>query len=187
MTASLLRYDDLGELHEPLFAKRYELFVEGRGWKRLENPERLDADEYDDEDTIYIIDQIDGEIVGGCRLRPTLKPHMLQNNFSFLCAGGSPPTGPDIFECSRIFVARRHPQRRLIFSQILLATARFCIERSITKLTGITELWQLNSYLACGLEAVPLGAPQKFENMTLLAVAFDVDARLIRRLSEAAS
>lgn len=184
---SVLPYDDLGELREPLFAKRYELFVEGRGWRGLERPDRLDIDRYDDGDTTYIINQIDGEIVGGARLRMTTFPHMLEDDFAFLCDGDGPPTGRNIFECSRIFVARRHPQRRRIWGEVLLGAAEFCVEHAITKLTGITELWQLNSYLACGLEAVPLGAPQKFENMTLLAVAFDVDAQLVRRLSEAAS
>lgn len=174
----VLPYESLGDLYAPLFAKRYEMFVEGRGWRDLERPDHLDIDRYDDARTTYVINQIDAEIVGGARLRPTMLPHMLKNDFSFLCAGECPPSGPDIFECSRTFVARRHPQRRLIFAEILLAAAQFCIERRITKLTGVLETWWLNSYLALGLKATPLGAPQEFENMTLLAVSFEIDEQL---------
>lgn len=175
---SILPFDRLGALHVPLFTKRYDMFVEERGWRDLERPDGLDIDQYDGKLTTYIIKQIDDEIVGGARLRPTTYPHMLRDDFSFLCADGAPPTGAFIFECSRIFVARRHPQRRRIWGEVLLAAAEFCVANDVIKLVGITELWQLNSYLAAGLEAKPLGAPHEHNGMTLLAVAFDVDEQV---------
>src|SRR4051812_26525047 len=99
-------------LLQALFCKRYELFVEGRGWHNLERADRLDIDEYDDEHSIYIVKRIGDEIVGGARLRPTIRRHMLNDVFGNLCYGGQAPTGAAIYECSRTFVARRHPQRR---------------------------------------------------------------------------
>lgn len=176
----VLPYAQLGD--NKLFAKRYELFVEGRGWDSLKRPERLDVDDYDDWNTTYIIKLIDGEIVGGARLRPTTIPHMLKEKFSFLCDAGGPPTGRDVFECSRTFVARRHPKRRQIFAEVLLAAAEFCVENRVTTLTGVLETWWLNSYLAFGLKATPLGMPQQYDGMNLLAVAFDVDVDVRDRL-----
>lgn len=168
-------------LRQAFFSKRYELFVEGREWKNLKREDGLDIDQYDNSDTSYIINSIDDEIVGGTRLRPTTVPHMLKEKFSFLCYE-EPPVGLDVFECSRIFVARRHPQRRKIFCEILHAAAKFCVVNDITKLTGITETWQLNSYLACGLQATPLGMPQEVNGMNLLAVEFEVDKSVLNNL-----
>ena len=82
--------NDAKLLHD-LFAKRYELFVEGRGWRALARPDHLDIDQYDDDQTTYVIKQIGGTIVGGARLRPTVLRHMLRDVFGDLCDGGCPP------------------------------------------------------------------------------------------------
>jgi acyl-homoserine lactone synthase len=169
---------------QDLFAIRYELFVEGRGWRALARPDRLDIDQYDDEHTIYIVKRMDGVIVGGARLRPTMRRHMLQDVFGDLCEGGSPPVGPRIYECSRTFVARRHPQRRAIFTEVLLAAAHYCVANDVNRLTGVLETWWLNSYLALGLKATPLGIPGDVEGMSLLAVSFDVDESVRANLSQ---
>jgi len=175
--------DDAKRLRD-LFALRYELFVEGRGWRTLERADRLDIDQYDDEHTAYIVKYIDGVIVGGARLRPTIRQHMLQEVFGDLCEGGSPPIGPQIYECSRTFVARRHPQRRAIFAEVLLAAANFCLANNVNTLTGVLETWWLNSYLALGLNATPLGMPQDVDGMSLLAVSFVVDESVRANLSQ---
>jgi len=175
--------DDAKRLRD-LFALRYELFVEGRGWRTLERADRLDIDQYDDEHTAYIVKYIDGVIVGGARLRPTIRQHMLQEVFGDLCEGGSPPIGPQIYECSRTFVARRHPQRRAIFAEVLLAAANFCLANNVNTLTGVLETWWLNSYLALGLNATPLGMPQDVDGMSLLAVSFVVDESVRVNLSQ---
>jgi acyl-homoserine lactone synthase len=166
-----------------LFAVRYQLFVEGRGWRVLERPDRLDIDQYDDDHTVYIVKRIDGFIVGGARLRPTTHRHMLQEVFGDLCDGGSPPVGPTIFECSRTFVARRHPKRRAIFAEVLLTAAQFCLANGIHTLTGVLETWWLNSYLALGLNATPLGMPRDVDGMSLLAVSFEIDESVRANLS----
>ncbi len=166
-----------------LFAIRYELFVEGRGWRALERPDRLDIDNYDDDHTVYIVKHMDGVIVGGARLRPTTRPHMLQDVFGDLCDGGTAPAGSTIYECSRTFVARRHPERRAIFAEVLLTVAEYCLANGANKLTGILETWWLNSYLSLGLKATPLGAPHDVEGMSLLAVSFDVDESVRANLS----
>lgn len=164
------------KLLRDLYGKRYELFVEGRGWRSLARPDHLDIDQYDDDDTTYVIKQIGGVIVGGARLRPTVIRHMLKDVFGDLCAGGSPPVGPTVYECSRTFVARRHPERRAIFAEVLLAVAQYCVANGVDTLTGVLETWWLNSYLALGLSATPLGMPCDVEGMSLLGVSFKIDA-----------
>ena len=171
------------QLLRDLFSKRYELFVEGRGWRTLDRPDHLDIDKYDDDQTTYIIKLMNGDIVGGARLRPTLIPHMLADVFGDLCEGGAPPTGATIHECSRTFVARRHPERRAIFAEVLLAAAQYSLANGVDQLTGVLETWWLNSYLALGLNATPLGMPRDVEGMMLLAVSFNVDRSVCDNLS----
>jgi acyl-homoserine lactone synthase len=167
-----------------LFEKRYELFVEGRGWRALARPDRLDIDQYDDDQTTYFIKQIGGAIVGGARLRPTLLRHMLKDVFGDLCEGGGPPVGRKVYECSRTFVARRHPERRAIFAEVLLAVSEYCLENNVDTLTGVLETWWLNSYLALGLAATPLGMPHDVDGMSLLGVSFNIDAGVRDNLSK---
>jgi acyl-homoserine lactone synthase len=147
----------------------------------------LDIDQYDDDQTTYVVKRIDGIIVGGARLRPTTLEHMLKDVFGDLCEGGGPPTGPAIYECSRTFVARRHPERRAIFAEVLLAVAEICLEDGVEMLTGVLETWWLNSYLTLGLAAAPLGMPCDVEGMSLLGVSFKIDVgvrdNLRRRLT----
>ena len=149
--------------------------MKGRGWRALERADCLDIDQYDDEHTVYVVKQIDGNIVGGARLRPTTVRHMLQEVFGDLCDGGCPIVGPTVYECSRTFVARRHPQRRAIFAEVLLAVAEYCLDNGVDTLTGVLETWWLNSYLALGLNASPLGMPQDVDGSSLLAVSFKID------------
>jgi acyl-homoserine lactone synthase len=174
--------NDARLLHD-LFAKRYELFVEGRGWRALARPDHLDIDQYDDDQTTYVVKQIGGAIVGGARLRPTVLRHMLRDVFGDLCDGGCPPVGSMVYECSRTFVARRHPERRAIFTEVLLAVAQYCVANGVDTLTGVLETWWLNSYLALGLSATPLGMPHDVEGMSLLAVSFKIDACVRDNLS----
>lgn len=175
-------------LHD-LFRVRHDMFVDGRGWEGLRRPDGLDRDAYDDDDTVYFITRDEeGAIVGGARLRPSVLPHMLASEkFAGLCDWYPVPIGKHVFECSRTFVARRHPKRRQIFAQLLWTIASWCVEHDVNTLTGVLETWWLRSYQDVGLTAQPLGLPhlhveESGRAMTLLAVAFAVDAGVRDRL-----
>lgn len=100
---------------------------------------------------------------------------MLDEVFGFLCASGRAPSGPHIGECSRTFVDRSHPNKRSIFVDVLLGVAEHSVRVGYSQLTGVLETWWVNSYLAVGLAPKPLGLPQKYQDMSLMAVCFDVD------------
>lgn len=80
---------------------RHEVFVEKLGWK-LHTRGRLELDEFDRKDTIYLIARNPvGEIVGTSRLLPTHRPYLLASLFPQLLGDTPAPCSPDIWELSR--------------------------------------------------------------------------------------
>ncbi len=84
-----------------LAAYRYRVFVEHLGWE-LGCPPEQEADQFDREDTVYVVSRTDeGDINGCARLLPTSRPYLLQEVFPQLLNGAGPPAADDIWELSR--------------------------------------------------------------------------------------
>ncbi len=83
---------------------RYRVFVEKLRWE-LNCIEGLEVDQFDREDTLYVVAQDDeGNIVGLGRLLPTTRAYLLSEVFPQLMNGQPVPQSEDIWELSR-FVA----------------------------------------------------------------------------------
>lgn len=86
------------------FRLRHQIYVGERNWRQVERPVPLEIDAFDNEDAIYLLGIDDnGDVCGGSRLVPTLKPHLLSDIFPMLADRGA-PRGHDIYEWTRIFV-----------------------------------------------------------------------------------
>src|SRR5256885_15204755 len=68
------------------FRIRHAIYVGERGWKALERADGLEKDQFDTGDAIYILGIEGGRVVGGSRLVPTIKPHLLSEIFPYLSA-----------------------------------------------------------------------------------------------------
>lgn len=80
---------------------RHKVFVERLGWQ-LQCEDELECDQYDRDDTVYVVAQNDAEeIIGTARLLPTVRPYLLSEVFPQLLNGLPPPSSPDIWELSR--------------------------------------------------------------------------------------
>src|SRR5262245_33587743 len=121
---------------------RYDVFVRERGWAALQRSDGRDVDAYDQADTVYIL-AIDGErVVGGQRLCPTTRPHLLSDVFPHLAHVRGIPTGPDIWECSRYFVVKERRSGRTD-CRLLAAVQEFGLQEGISQLTAVVETWWL--------------------------------------------
>src|SRR5215469_16040477 len=82
---------------------RHRIFVEQLGWKLPSADEGFERDQYDRDDTVYVVAHDDsGSICGCARLLPTTRPYLLQELFPFLLADGvAPPESPLVWELSR--------------------------------------------------------------------------------------
>ena len=84
---------------------RHKVFVDQRGWKRLEKLDGYEIDEFDTEDTTYFLKlDPDMRILGGMRMCPTTGATQLNTIFKDKCVFESQPVGPEHYEWSRYFI-----------------------------------------------------------------------------------
>lgn len=80
---------------------RHKVFVQKLGWQ-LQCENALEYDQFDRDDTVYVVAQNDAEeIVGTARLLPTIRPYLLGEVFPQLLNGLPPPASAEIWELSR--------------------------------------------------------------------------------------
>lgn len=80
---------------------RHKVFVEMLGWQ-LDTPPGIEQDQFDREDTVYIVSRDAEERITGCaRLLPTTQPYLLGEVFPQLLNGLPAPNSPEVWELSR--------------------------------------------------------------------------------------
>lgn len=80
---------------------RHNVFVKKLGWQ-LQCQDSLEYDQFDREDTVYVVAQNEAsEVIGTARLLPTTRPYLLGDVFPQLLHGAPPPSSPDVWELSR--------------------------------------------------------------------------------------
>lgn len=89
------------DMRQALFSYRHKVFIEQLGWE-LDTPEGLERDQFDHDDTLYVIAKDDQQHIVGCaRLLPTTDPYLLEEVFPELLNGQTPPKDPSVWELSR--------------------------------------------------------------------------------------
>jgi acyl-homoserine lactone synthase len=163
-------YEDVIEQH---FRVRHEIFVEERKWDALRKPDGRDIDDYDNEDTIYLLALDNRRVVGGYRLYPTTKPTMMSEVFPHLAAVRGCPSDPLVWEWSRFFVAR---DRRdgAVNLQLMAAAQEFCLDQGIERLCLVMETWWLPRFHDIGFVVTPLGLPMLIEDSWTMAATIEV-------------
>ena len=79
---------------------RYRVFVERLGWD-LPAFDGQEKDQFDRPDTVYVVGQEEGWVIGCARLLPSTRPYLLSEVFPQLLNGLTPPSSPEIWELSR--------------------------------------------------------------------------------------
>lgn len=173
-------YRDVLEQH---FHLRHEIFVEERKWEELRKPDGRDIDDYDNEDTVYLLALEDRRVVGGYRLYPTTKPSMMSEVFPHLAAVRGCPSDPLVWEWSRYFIVR---DRRdgVLNLQLMAAAQEFCLDQGIESLCLVMETWWLPRFHDFGMVVTPLGLPALIENSWTMAAVVDIRRETLDILRE---
>src|SRR5262245_47681479 len=136
---------------EQSFRLRYDIFVRELGWSALQRADGRDVDAYDQPDTVYIL-AIDGDrVVGGERLCPTTRPHLLSDVFPYLAHVKGVPAGPDVWECSRYFVIKERRSGRTD-CRLLAALQEFGLQEGVSQLSVVVETWWLPRFQDAGFK-----------------------------------
>ncbi|CUU41913.1 acyl-homoserine-lactone synthase [Blastochloris viridis] len=161
------------------FHLRYDIYVRDRKWMDLDRPVPLEIDQFDTLDAFYLLSLDGSRLVGGSRLIPSTRPHLLGDVFPDLALRGV-PRQPDVFEWTRIFVAKAHrggDSRAL--GEILCGICEFSLEEGISAITAVAEMWWTPRLLEMGWKVEPLGLPRLIEGEPCNAFRFAMDEEVL--------
>ena len=155
--------DELRAMHE----MRYRVVVCEWGWDIPGVIVGYEADQFDTEETVYVIVQNDeDEVVASARMNPTLQPHMLSELFADCCDLQPWPVGPDVWECSRFVTERSKFRDSLedfrVRCRLGIGMTVYCIDKGITRLSWLTHQKFYNLVVKVW-KTEPLGLPRRDE------------------------
>ena len=151
---------------------RHDVFVVERKWTELYKPDGMETDQYDNEHSIYLLAIDGGKVVGGQRLYPTVRPHMLSETFPHLIDGPL-PVHERTLEWTRYFVVKER-RRTPTDGRLLASIQLYCLEEGITDLTAVGEMWWLPRWHQYGFIIHPLGLPRDVGGQPAVAVRVQI-------------
>jgi acyl homoserine lactone synthase len=162
---------------------RYKVFIETLGWE-LETQNELEYDQFDHEDTIYVVSKDEcGEVNGCARLLPTSSPYLLGEVFPQLMNGQAVPCSPDVWELSRFAAvdfkngtAGALNQFSLSFSIQLLKKAIACAKQHGAKrLITVSPIGIERLLRRAGINSRRAGPPMIIGGHPIFACWIDLD------------
>jgi acyl-homoserine lactone synthase len=175
------RYEDALEQH---FRVRHDIYVGERKWEALRRPDGRERDEFDTDDTIYLLAIENQRVIGGSRWCATTKPHLLSEVFPHLADVRGVPRAPDIFEVTRMFIVKERREESAIgaslANQIRCAQFEFCLTEGIRAFSLIMEVFRLPRMHSLGWKVDPLGLPTLIENGWWLAALVHVNEEVLQ-------
>lgn len=162
---------------------RHDFYIDERKWDGLESRDGGEYDQFDDEDTIYCLLLENGRVLGGTRLYPTTKPNLLSDVWPNLADVKGIPSGPDIYEWTRLFAIRERRDGRYggaVLGEIFAGSLQFCLEEGMASLTCVFEAWWLPRLQQHGWNIKPLGLPTLIKDEWWVAALIPIDAEMVQ-------
>jgi acyl-homoserine lactone synthase len=171
---------------EESFLIRHKIYVEERGWRDLDRPDKREVDQFDNDDAIYLLalDERARRVIGGSRLIPTLKPHLMSDVFPQLASMRQLPRSADIFEWTRFYVIseRREPHAISdVACTIMCGVQEYCLENGIVKLSIVTEPFWIPRFARLGWNPKPLGLPIDWHGMEVVGITVEISESALRQ------
>lgn len=164
---------------------RHAFFVEHLRWTDLAKPDGREIDQFDTEHCLHVIGT-DGEAVTSyTRLLPTTRPHLLSAVYPGLLAGAEAPSGPHIWEWTRMGVDPKRREGRTgtdrCTAEIYLGVAEACLLNGIEALLIETHPVYLTRILEAGWLARPLALPQVHDGHPVVPIYAGVNEATLAR------
>lgn len=171
---------------EESFRIRHRIYVKERGWHDLDRPDEREVDQFDNDDAIYLLalDENSGRVLGGSRLVPSLKPHLMSEVFPQLASTRELPRAPDVFEWTRYYVIaeRREPHAISDIScTILCGVQEYCLENGIAQLSIVTEPFWITRFLDLGWRPRPLGLGIRWQGMDVIGITVEISESALQQ------
>ena len=126
-----------------------------------------DKDDFDTEETIYLV-LLNGarKVVGCSRLNDTSRPHLIDTVFPQYCDEDAIPRRPTVWEFSRLFADKTRTDLKGVVKTCYLlmsATAEFVLANDLEGVTWYTSMPNYSAALACWQRTRPIGKPALHE------------------------
>lgn len=171
-----------GELMAGIARFRYRLFVELLGWE-LGCSDGLELDQFDREDTLYLVAHDGADIVGIARVLPTHRPYLLRDVFPQLMGQESLPNDPAVWELSRFgcfaqsatkFVQGEGHVSSAAAVELLHAVLRVAAENNVRRIVTVSPLGVERLLRRAGFIARRAGPPMNIGGQLLFACWIEV-------------
>lgn len=143
-------------LRQSMHRDRADQFKRRLGWDVTVDDHGWERDEYDRDDTLYVIWQMpDGGHGGSMRFLPTTTPVMTNDHFAGLLPDG-PVSDPRIWECTRFCLRDGAPSR--VAAALMLAGGELMRAHDLTHLLGVFDARMVRIYRMIGSSPLILGS-----------------------------
>lgn len=175
-----------GNLVSRVARYRHKVFIEMLGWE-LQTQDGVEFDQFDREDTVYVVSQDDDGTINGCaRLLPTNRPYLLGEVFPRLLNGQTPPCSGDVWELSRFAAVDFSNQATSALSQFssqiavhLLTEAIECAARYGAKgLITVSPIGVERLLRRAGFKSHRAGPPMIIDGHPIVACWIDIDSNM---------
>lgn len=180
------------DLDNALAQYRHQVFVEQLGWKLPCVEDRFERDQYDRQDTIYIVAHDEsGSICGCARLLPTTRPYLLRDLFPFLLATDMPaPVSDDVWELSRFAASAANVDPAALGDEntswavrpMLASVVECAAKLGARRLIGVTFLSMERLFRRIGVHAHRAGPAQRIDGRMVVACWIDIDSQTLAAL-----
>jgi N-acyl-L-homoserine lactone synthetase len=172
-----------GRQLDQMFRMRHAYYIEGHGWSGLASTDGRETDEFDDDNTVYLM-SVDpfGEVAACVRLNPTTGPTLLRKFADW--SDEKLPAGESVWDISRWIAAPQH--RRAANPrwptnhqrELMIGILEFGLSRGLTHLTMLAEHRLAERIAQYGWPLRLLGAPRAYEGGKGTAVAAEIEVGL---------
>lgn len=169
----------------PMFELRKRVFHDLLGWDVTVRGD-IEIDQYDDINPIYVLSYSeDARLRGALRLLPTLGPNMLDDTFPILLGNRPAIRRPDIWESSRFCIDPEISQDRasnqvtVAAAELMCAVGELGLASGIRQIVTVTDVFLERMFRRMGCPGTRIGEPHKIGSVHAVAVAWDVNDRLL--------
>lgn len=176
-------------LEVSLAVYRHRVFVEALGWL-LPTKGPLEHDQFDRDDTLYVIARdAEGEVCGCARLLPTTKAYLLGDVFPELMNGFPVPHNQRIWELSRFSTMPvgeastiSREEARIRFCTLFAAVVETAVAHGATRLIAVTAMGVERILRSIGIHAHRAGPPRSIDGKPTLALWVELDGQTYHAL-----
>lgn len=161
---------------EDMFRIRHDIYVTRRGWRALAKPDGRDIDQFDTDETVYLLGINDaGEVTAGLRLNPTVGPHLIKEIFPHAVTKREIPISPDIYEFTRWFVVKERvdpADNKHLAGELLAAMFEYGLQNGLTHFTLLCDSFFLRTMRELHWDVATMGEPTPYDEGKCIAVIF---------------